>query len=294
MAETGIDPALVDDLMRGAIDTHVHAAPDLVPRKMDDLGLARAAADAGMAGYVSKNHQAATAGQAALATQVTPGVRVYGSIALNAGVGGINPEAVRVALALGARIVWLPTISSEHHRQLAATSERAAGVGGGTRGDAVKVVDEQGRLVTALYDVFDMVKGANALLETGHISVAEIFAIAREARSRDVKVMVTHPESPLVGMSADEQLQLAGIGCYFEHCYGNTVGQWGVPTAEMAHNIYLVGVPSSVMATDFGQAHNPPPTEGLRSFIRAMLEAGFSAAQVKQMVQDNPRHLLEG
>ncbi len=292
MPETKVDPALVQDLLKGAIDTHVHSAPDLVPRKMDDTALAKAAAAVGMAGYVSKNHQTVTVGQAAAATAAVPGVRVYGSVTLNAGMGGINPEAVRVALALGARIVWLPTISSEHHRQLAATSERAAGTGGGTTAAAVPVVDEKGRLVPALYDVFELVKGADALLETGHLSVPEIIQVAREARPRGLKVMVTHPESPLVGMGTAEQVELAGLGCHFEHCFGNTVGQWSVPPAEIAHNIRAAGVSSSVMATDFGQAHNPPPAEGLAAFIAAMLAEGFTPADVRRMVQATPRALL--
>ena len=41
-------------LLKGCIDTHIHGAPDVVPRKMDDLALARDAAKAGMRGLVLK------------------------------------------------------------------------------------------------------------------------------------------------------------------------------------------------------------------------------------------------
>ena len=41
--------------------------------------------------------------------------RVFGGIALNAAVGGINPHAVDLALKMGGRIVWFPTIASEKH-----------------------------------------------------------------------------------------------------------------------------------------------------------------------------------
>ncbi len=294
MASSRVDPTLVDELMQGAIDTHVHAAPDLVARKMDDVGLVREVAAAGMAGYVSKNHQVPTAGQAALASQLQPGVRVYGSIVLNAAVGGINPEAVQVALGLGARIVWLPTIGAEHHQELALTSERARRVGGGTKAAPVRVVEDNGRLVPALYDVFDLVRDANAVLETGHLSVEEIVAIARQARARGVRVMITHPESALVEMPGEVQEELAGIGCFFEHCYGNMVGQWTASPEQMAANIRIAGVECCVMATDFGQAANPTPPEGLRSFITVMLEQGLSAVEVRRMVSENPRSLLDG
>jgi hypothetical protein len=286
-----VDQSLVNELMQEAIDTHIHCAPDLVPRKGDDLELARMALEAGMAGYVSKNHQSPTTGQAAAATKAVGGVRVYGSIALNAAVGGINPEAVRVALGLGARTVWLPTISSEHHRMLAATSPRAAGVGGGSSAGPVAVIDGDGRLVPAMYDVFDLVKQAGALLETGHLSVPEIKQVAKEARSRGVeKVAITHPESVLVEMSLDDQAELSRMGCFLAHCY-NVIGE-SATMAEMARNIRAVGFAQCLMATDFGQAKNPPPVEGLRLFIAGLLAEGFTPAEIRRMVRNNPAQLL--
>ena len=42
--------------------------------------------------------------------------KVFGSIALNSMVGGLNPSAVDLALAMGAKVVWFPTISAPHHQ----------------------------------------------------------------------------------------------------------------------------------------------------------------------------------
>jgi hypothetical protein len=279
--------------MQGAIDTHVHSAPDLVPRKGDDVELASQAARAGMAGYVSKNHQSPTAGQAAIATKSVGQVRVYGSVVLNSALGGINPDAVRAAIGSGARTVWLPTISSEHHQQLAATSERAAGVGGGSLSGPVKVLDGFGHLVPALYDVFDLVKNAGVLLETGHLSVPEIIQIAKEARARGLeKVVITHPESVLVGMPLNDQVELARLGCYLAHCY-NVIGE-SATMAEMAQNIRGVGFGQCLIATDFGQAKNPWPVDGLRLFISGLLSEGFKKSEIRRMVSQNPAQLLAG
>jgi hypothetical protein len=293
MAEVKVDHKLVQEIMQGAIDTHVHTAPDLVPRKGDDIELATWAAEAGMAGYVSKNHQAPTSGQASAATKAVGRVRVYGSIALNVAVGGINPDAVRMALGTGARTVWLPTVSSEHHHYLAATSERAAGVGGGTIAGPVKIVDEFGRLIPSLYQIFDLVKQSGALLETGHLSIPEIKQVATEARQRGLeKIAITHPESILVGMPLDDQVELARLGCFMAHCY-NVIGE-SCTMAEMAHNIRTVGFARCLMATDFGQAKNPWPVEGLRSFITGLLGEGFRPAEITKMVKENPTELLAG
>jgi Family of unknown function (DUF6282) len=80
-------------LLEGAVDTHVHSAPDLVPRKLDDLEVARQARGRGMAAVVLKNHFFTTALRAALVEAQVPGIRVIGSIVLNQAMGGINPQA---------------------------------------------------------------------------------------------------------------------------------------------------------------------------------------------------------
>ena len=104
------------DLLRGAVDFHIHTAPDLFPRKMDDLGLAGAARDAGMAAIVLKCHHMLTADRARMAQRLCPEVHVFGGLALTVpSCGGLNPDAVKVATPMGGKIIWLPTISALNH-----------------------------------------------------------------------------------------------------------------------------------------------------------------------------------
>src|ERR1700722_5171657 len=91
------------ELLRGAYDTHVHVAPDVVPRKIDDLSLARELEQLRMDGVVLKSHYGSTAERAAVVCAAAPGVQTLGAIALNRAVGGINPLAVEVAAREGAR-----------------------------------------------------------------------------------------------------------------------------------------------------------------------------------------------
>ena len=44
------------DLIRGGYDLHVHSAPDVLPRKMNDIEMARRIEESGMAGYAIKSH----------------------------------------------------------------------------------------------------------------------------------------------------------------------------------------------------------------------------------------------
>ena len=102
------------DLIHGVFDMHVHAAPDIAPRKTNDLELARAAADAGMGGIVLKGHQGSTVERAWLVQQVVPNIRVFGSLVLNYPVGGLNPNAVEFYVRLGVKEVWMPSLSAEY------------------------------------------------------------------------------------------------------------------------------------------------------------------------------------
>src|SRR5206468_4944402 len=102
------------ELVREAYDLHVHVEPDLAPRRIDDLALARRFAELGLAGFVLKSHYAPTAERAAVVRAAVPGVDALGAIALNAGVGGLNAQAVEIAARSGARIVWLPTVDAEN------------------------------------------------------------------------------------------------------------------------------------------------------------------------------------
>lgn len=42
-------------------------------------------------------------------------IAVFGGIVLNRWVGGLNPDAVDMAFASGARQVWMPTLSARNH-----------------------------------------------------------------------------------------------------------------------------------------------------------------------------------
>jgi hypothetical protein len=96
-------------LVRGAYDLHVHVAPDVPERRIDDVALAHRCAEVGLAGFGLKSHYTSTAERARIVSAAVPGVRAIGTITLNWAVGGMNPLAVEIAAREGARIVWMPT-----------------------------------------------------------------------------------------------------------------------------------------------------------------------------------------
>src|ERR671928_387130 len=106
------DQSTVEGLLEGAFDTHIHSAPDVLPRKFNDLELAERFKARRMGGFVLKSHYICTADRATLVRKMVPEVQAFGAIALNNSVGGLNPLAVDIAGRLGARVVWLPSVDN--------------------------------------------------------------------------------------------------------------------------------------------------------------------------------------
>src|SRR5439155_10153922 len=128
--------------IKGLIDFHTHAAPDVFGRAVDDDELATLAASRQMEAVVFKSHVTMTADRAWLARKHVPGVKIFGGVTLNLAVGGLNPQAVewmwRMQGGYG-RVVWFPTFDADNHVRRA-----------GTAPAGIRVVDERGEILPAV------------------------------------------------------------------------------------------------------------------------------------------------
>jgi hypothetical protein len=286
------------DVLKGSVDLHIHAAPDIVPRLLDDFALARAARDAGMAAIVLKSHHMLTADRAQVAQKAFPELKIFGGLALNLpACGGLNPEAVKVAIRMGAKVIWLPTLSAANH--IEKTRTRVTGNLGvmsqGFKPQPVRVVGDYRVIVPELAEIFALIATADIILATGHLSVAEIKTIVAAARAAGVRrVLVNHPELWLVGMSIEDQRELAAAGAMMEVCARSATapGHADLSPRVLAERIMAVGAEHVVMATDYGQVESPPAPEGMRWYIEQMLECGISPNDVERMTKVNPSRLL--
>lgn len=283
----------------GIVDTHVHSAPDVVPRLLDDGQVVRQADEAAYRAVVLKSHHTVTAARATMAEQGADETRAFGGVVLNLhATGGINRYAVDAALKLGAKVVWLPTITAANQirygRQVGIASGNLRALGT-IDGDGLSVLDDEGNPTAELCRVLDLMAEAGATLATGHVSPEESLVVVPEARRRGVpNVIVTHPELRCIGMSIEQQLELAQLeNVWFERVLAVTLPTSDdVPMAEIAESVRTVGVSSTIMATDFGQAHNAPPVAGLKVYIDRMRELGFSQDDLEAMTAVNPSAAL--
>lgn len=278
-------PALGADFdLGGLIDMHIHTAPDVRRRSCDDVEAVRAAKKAGMRAILIKSHVTLTADRAIMAEKVVGGMRVFGGLALNECVGGLNPTAVEVALKIGAKEIWMPTHSAAHEL-------RQEGKDG-----SISIFTENGEIRPEVYEIVDLVHQANAILATGHISVEESVALVRLAHERGLrKIVVTHPEAPFIRMPAETQAEIVGKGVFFERCYVDTTPAMdcSVTIREIAATIRQVGVESTVLTTDFGLATLPLPVDGMREYLAKLTAEGFNLREIRCMAAENPAFLLD-
>lgn len=272
-----------DELLRDAVDIHIHTAPDIFARNVTAESAAMQAKAAGMAGIVVKSHSTDTAARAELARDAV-GFPVFSGIALNHPVGGLNHHAVIESARQGGRIVWMPTIGARHFRQLAGGAPMLASViPADEPGLSVLVGD---RLTDAALRVLDAVAGAGLTLASGHLSPQETIALFEAARARDIqRLVVTHPHVPFVAMSVAEMKTLAELGAYLEF----TDHQ---PIAERVAIIREVGVAHCLLSTDGGTVEEPTPVQRLRSSVLGLVAAGFSDGDIRYLTSTVPRYLV--
>jgi hypothetical protein len=282
------------ELVRGAYDVHVHVEPDLAGRRIDDLSLARRSAELGLAGFVLKSHYVPTAERAAVVRAAVPGVDALGAIALNAGVGGLNAQAVEIAARGGARIVWLPTVDAQNEASEDGPKPAKQPVWRKIQDEfAAAGVASEPVVVTpsALARVLEVVAHHDLVLATGHLGRAEIHtAVAAALAARVSRVVVTHPDYPTQGVPVDEQRDLAGRGAVLERCFAPI--HTGKVSWELTFEaIRATGPDRNVLSTDLGQVTNPPVEDGLALMADRLLEAGFSEDDVRTMAVVNTRKL---
>jgi hypothetical protein len=270
--------------LEGVIDLHVHTAPDVRPRLMDDIELTREAANAGMRAVLLKSHHTITADRGSIAESYVGGIKVFGGLALNHAVGGLNPAAVETALSLGAREIWMPTLTANNHLRVK-----------GEPGSGISILDVRGAVFPEVYEILDLLAEADVILGTGHLSVTEIMVLVSAAREAGIRrILITHPELPIVGMPVEIQHDLQGMGVFFERCLIAPVSYPDrVSMADIAQAVFRLGPESTVLATDFGQMNNPSPVQGMRQFIASLIKEGVPQKDIDRMTKVNPSMLLD-
>lgn len=270
-------------VIEGIVDLHVHGGPSLVPRHALDTDTVEAQRATGVEISVLKAHEGSTVERAALC-----GPGVYGGIVCNSPVGGANEDAVDVALRLGGRVVWMPTMSSPDH--LAAFDSPELSVHRHITLRPVEVVTD-GRVRDEWLPIFDLIAEHDAVLASGHVNVRDAVRVFREAHRRGVRrFLLNHPQLPFLGWSDSYAEELRALDVRMElGILPDLAVPEGARTSVALSAAYAREL--CVFGADLGHADYPVLQDALPGWL-ADLESTMSEEGAHAVVTDNGRELL--
>ncbi|MEU3271109.1 DUF6282 family protein [Saccharomonospora sp. NPDC006951] len=284
----------IAEVLHGAVDLHCHSGPNPFAREFDHVEAARDAERLGMRGILVKSHHHNTvmdllAMERDLATIGTP---VFGGIALNAQIGGINPYAVAMSLRMGGRAVWFPTFSSRCHCENDHHGFPESDIEIPNR--IIDVTKADGRLVDEVYEVIDLIVESDALLSAGHVSPPEAHKIFTAGRDRGVRRMIISHPNFVIDADPGECRELVELGAYIEHEVGmyDPMGYRKWDPSLLLDWIRKIGPDHTVLSSDLGQRGRPMPVDAFMRVGRELLDRGLSVEELRQVACRNAAFLL--
>jgi len=292
--------AAVDELLKGAIDLHTHSGPSPMPRRINHVEAARQAAEAGFRAILVKCHYHSTVTDILAMADELAGIptQVFGGVALNTVTGGLNLHAVDLAVRLGGRMVWFPTISSTAHLEHAAHNENTRSHFtplGMLPQEPVLVIDEAGNVLPEVRRILEYTRDAGVAVSMGHLDAVSATAVVEAAHEiGQRRILVSHPNY-IAGIDHERAKHLAGLGAVFDQpiaMYDKLGAKTLFPLEELLGWIDAVGPEHTVLGSDLGQEGNPLPMDVYRSIVPRLLDAGVSESDLRQMLAINPARLL--
>ena len=276
------------------IDTHVHGAPDEIPRLLTNVEITRQARAAHVRGVALKSHAFESVTES---NEINAGRRrpiAFGVWVINRAFTSAILRETRNILKAGARIICLPTTAAANHRRV---MKQSGGIS----------ILQNGKLLPEVKSILRLMAQARVTLATGHIGRDELHAVLEEAwKVRVPTVLVTHPEYRMGNLSRIDQVAIrdAYPNVLFERtCYSilkidparrspSRLSVDKVKWQELLENILFVGAERSILSSDLGQPFNPPPIPGFAEFLGRLYNSGISREQLDWMTIANPRRAV--
>ena len=289
-----IYPGIENELLKGAIDCHIHAYPDFVHRSQNFIQIAIDASKAGMRALAFKDHWNVSANAAYMAQQHIDYLIARGElqhrVEIYGGIGtcfGMNPDAVRIGLQYpNFKMIWFPTFTSYGFWRGAGKPEKGK----------VRLVNEStGKVLPEVQEIMEMAAARRVGIGFGHTDFEELLPLAKMAKKLGVRATLDHPLLELNKLLIGEMKQLAGLGVFVGTYCQPMIPSLYQPVAdpmETVKTIKAIGADRCIIGSDFGQVLHMDSIDGMRVFIRALLAFGISEKEVKVMLQDNPAHLM--
>lgn len=273
-------------LLKDSYDLHVHSKPSHFKRLIDDIDLISIASEYHMGGVMIKNHYESTAGRANLINEHFDFETIaYGGIVLNQTVGGFNPYAVESTLRLGGKMVWMPTRDAKNSLKF-----------GNMEGDFFKrkglsILNDNGKMRSEIFEIFDICKKYNACLATGHLDINESLILCREAIKNNVKIILTHPDWVRTKIDVEEQIKLAKSGVFLEKVWAN-LDDGDCNIEEFLGTMKRLNFENIFISTDRGIVNKDSPLDSMIKVIEFLLNNGVNETDIEKMIKTTPKFLV--
>ena len=316
------------ELLKGAIDIHVHAGPHLKssPRRFDPFEAAEEAKAAGMRALVYMDVFLDSSGTAWMVNKVVPGIDVFGGIILNSIYGGVNPRAVKTAIHYGNGAKFVQFGTHTTHFMASRESVRVDGKVVPFKDLYPKFVEEElsrairipleDPISPELEEILQLIAdNPHMYMSTGHVSGDEVIRLVELAERFGIaKVLVS--SHAVDDLTFEQQREVANRGAFLERSFANLVGTGSVPKThyyverEYMYDTMLtppknkldlraatdqlraIGPEHFILDTDYGVRSLPTIVEGMRQFNACLLDMDFSVDEIRLMTSANPARLL--
>jgi hypothetical protein len=286
----------IEKVLSGLVDMHCHSGPSPFPRRVDHVEAARDGAERlQMRAMVVKSHHHSTVMDLRAMQPQLAGIptQVFGGVALNNPVGGLNRYAVEMAVRMGGKVVWFPTFASGRHID---NHPEDKGFPTATVELTTKRVDVtiDGELVPEVDPILDLIAESGVVLNGGHMYPEDIRAVFTRAKEKGIKRMVvSHPDF-VIGAEPALCHEYVKLGAFIEHeihMYDSETSIAWDP-AQLMRWIEEIGPEHTVLSSDLGQLNHPLPVDAYMRVGAALLDLGLPEKDLQLMVRDNPSSLL--
>lgn len=289
----------IKNMLKKAIDLHVHVGPDLIPRKFNVEQLARIE-EGKLAGVCLKSHAFPTI-PTIESIEESCDMETIGSVTLNNYVGGLNPGIIRLCAEISDKpiVVWFPTVSADNflkksRYEIPPEWIRKKGFRPRLARDimGIRIINKNEELTPEARDVLKTIRGFDCILATGHLSWEESKILVEKAIDVGIKkVIITHPIYPMINMPLEVQKELSEMGAFIEQTYA-MVSIDRIPIEKITKQIREIGADKCILSSDVGQSFSKNPSEALEEFVNLMVKEDIKESEIEKMLIRNPDKII--
>lgn len=287
-------------LLQGVVDFHIHCEPSFMERTCDFVELCHMAEKAGYKAVAHKDHYYSSGAMAAqIKKSLFPDspLQIFGTLAMNEPVGGLNPIALETYLTFGARVVWFPTISAKNHIDV---MSKLSGFPAPAKGPKkpltpISFTDENGKLTPEMLEAFEVLaRYPNVAIASGHGNVSEVDAMVDRCVEMDIadRFFVDHPNE-IINAEVDDMIRWAKKGVKIEFVAAMSIPPIVAITApELVEHIKAIGVENVLIVSDLGQKNKGNPIEAYGEFLMQLHSNGMVEDDIRYMTSQLPSKMI--